>query len=67
MAMHSSGGADRSAYGMVRRAHNMLLRLDRLYTIYHVEPNTVYSDGTCIEFAFARREPCGIDGGKVSV
>ena len=46
---------------MVRRAHQMLLRLDRLYTIYHVEPNTVYSDGTCIEFAFARRKLCGIE------
>lgn len=61
MAMHSSGGADRSAYGMVRRAHDMLVRLDRLYKIYHVEPNTVYSDGTCIEFAFERRELCGMD------
>ena len=66
MAMHSSAGADSSAYGMVRRAHDMLVRLDRLYTIYHVEPNTVYSDGTCIEFAFERRELCGMDG-KASV
>ena len=66
MAMHISGGADRSAYGMVRRAHEMLVRLDRLYKIYHVEPNTVYSDGTCIEFAFERRELCGMETGRRS-
>ena len=61
-ALHGHG----MVRGMVRRAHDMLVRLDRLYKIYHVEPNTVYSDGTCIEFAFERRELCGMDG-KASV
>ena len=42
----------------VMRAHTLLTQLDELYHIFDKQPNTVYSDGTIIEFAFVRRIPC---------
>jgi hypothetical protein len=44
----------------VRRAHELLLRLDRTHSIFNAEPNIAYGDGTCIEYSFTRRVPCSM-------
>lgn len=38
--------------------HTFMSKLNETYSVFYVEPNIQYSDGTCIEYAMKRRAPC---------